>query len=346
MIRPEDRQWLGNDLKTWSQSIRNGYIRSFIIFAFHYLGVFKALKEKPKSVEELANECNINAFLLEGILNFLAFADQIIEKKNGKFSLAKEGKDWLFTDPVIAMSYGAIGAYSCLLYELVPSLREEKRYGKDFVRRGDLIAVGSHATGKANYPWVVKQMSRLGVRCVADLGCGSADILISFCSLDPKLKGVGIDISVTALEEAKHRVKKAGLKDRIRLVEGDITNPRSFVTEIQDVDAFNGIMVFHEFLRDGEDKVVQIFRKMKELFPGRYLFIGEFDRISDEEFEKMPMPERIHPLFYQFVIHPLTWQGQPIEKEKWLDIFKRAGLSVIKVEDKFPFRLVEFVLKF
>jgi hypothetical protein len=189
-------------------------------------------------------------------------------------------------------------------------------------------------------------MAHLGVRCVADLGCGSADILISLCSLDTSLKGVGIDISQEALKEAKRRVEGGKLSQRIRLIEGDITQPESFASEIKEVNAFNAIMVFHEFLKHGQDYVVEIFKKMKKLFPGRYMFIGEFDRIGDEEFENMPLPERIHPLFYQFVIHPLTWQGQPIEKEKWLDIFQKAGLEIIQVEDKFPFRLVEFVLRF
>ena len=74
--------------------------------------------------------------------------------------------------------------------------------------------------------------------------------------------------------------------------------------------------------------------------------MGEFDRITDEEYQAMPYPDRIHPLFYQYVIHPLTWQGLPQEKEVWLRMFDRAGLKVVKMKDDFPFRLVEFVLQF
>ena len=51
----------------------------------------------------------------------------------------RKGHEWLFTDPVLAMSFGAVGAYSYILTELVPSLRNEKKYNR-FCKKGDLIA--------------------------------------------------------------------------------------------------------------------------------------------------------------------------------------------------------------
>ena len=54
------------------------------------------------------------------------------------------------------MSFGAVGAYSYILTELVPSLRNEKIWNR-FCKKGDLIAKGYH-TGKGNYPWVLDKM--------------------------------------------------------------------------------------------------------------------------------------------------------------------------------------------
>lgn len=337
--------WLGDDVKTWSQSIRNGYARAFILFALHETGVFEVLRRSgPKTVKELAAECGLNAYLLDGVLHFLAFADRVLQKEGDRFALTDRGK-WLFTDPVLAMSFGAVGAYACLLYELVPALREETRYGVGFVRRGDWLARGSYYTGKSNYPWVVSELTTRGVRTFADLGCGSGETLIAFCRLDPALRGIGIDISEEALEEARRRVAEAGLTDRIRLVKGDFTRPETFASEVKEVGAFNGIMSFHEFLRDGEEPVVQLFAGLKRQFPGRYIFVGEFNRLSDEEVKALPFPDRIHPLFYQYIIHPLTWQGLPTTKARWLSMFERAGLELELVKDDFPFRLVEYILR-
>ncbi len=339
-------EFLGKDSKFWTQSIRNGYIRAHLIFAMHETGVFETLKAKGNlSVEEIAKKNKLNPILLKGVLNFLYHSDKILIKKNDKFCLTDFGKENLFTDALLTMSFGAVGAYSCILTELVPSLRNEKKYGEDYIRPGDLIAKGSYYTGRKNYPWVVENMKKLGVKKVADLGCGSADVLISLCEQDKNLQGVGVDLSDDALKEAKERIKKKGLEKRISLVQGDLYNPSTFSNKIQDVDGFNAIMVMHEFLRDGKEKVIQMFKDMKKEFKGKYFFLGEFDCIEDEEYQKMPYPDRIHFLFYQHVIHPLTWQGLTF-KEEWIDIFKKSGVELVKMEDKLNFRLVQFILKF
>lgn len=338
--------WLGRDPKSWIQGIRNGYTRAFILFALHETGVFEALDSGPaKTVEELAAECRLDPVLLDGVLNYLTYADAVLQKEGEHFSLTHQGR-WLFEDSTLAMAFGAVGSYACLLTELVPALRGQKRYGVDFERRGDLLAKGSYYTGRGNYPWLVSQLGRLGVRTVADLGCGSADVLIEFCKLDSRLKGVGIDISSQALRVAQARIDEAGLGSRIRLVQGDLTHPETFGKEVQEVEAFNGTMVLHEFLREGEAAVEEILRRMKQHFPKKYFLLGEFNRVSDQEFKNLPYPDRVHPLFYQYIIHPLTRQGMPLPKEQWLNIFKKADLRLLLVKDDLPFRLVEYLLQF
>ena len=104
-------------------------------------------------------------------------------------------------------------------------------------------------------------------------------------------------------------------------------------------------MVMHEFLRDGEDSVVKIFKSMKQEFKGKYFFLGEFDCLEDNEYQQMRYPDRIHYLFYQHMIHPLTNQGLTT-KEGWLNIFRKADIQVIEMNDKLSFRLVQFILKF
>ena len=339
-------EFLGSDSKFWTQSIRNGYVRSHLIFAMHETGVFESLKNNDHlSSEELAKKNKLNPVLLKGVLNFLYHSDKILSKKDGKFSFTEFGRKNLFTDALLTMSFGAVGAYSCILTELVPSLRNEKKYGEDYIRPGDLIAKGSYYTGRKNYPWVIENMKKLGVKKVADLGCGSADVLISLCQQDKDLSGVGVDISDKALDEAKDRISEKGLQNRISLVQGDLYKPSTYSSKIKDVDGFNAIMVMHEFLRDGKEKVIQMFKDMKKEFKGKYFFLGEFDCLEDKEYQKMPYPDRIHFLFYQHVIHPLTWQGLTF-KEEWLDIFKQADVELVKMEDKLNFRLVQFVLKF
>lgn len=345
-IDPGD--WLGKDIKSWARSIRNGYVRAFILFALHETGVFDLLRKgRPITAKQIAAKCNLEPNILEGILNFLYHADRVLIKEDSKFSLSKYGHDWLFTDMVLTMSYGLVGAASCLLYELVPVLRGEKKYGVDFTRRGDLVAKGSYYTSSQNYPWIIDELKKLGVKVVADLGCGSAKILIDFCKIDPDIQGVGLDISSEALKEAQQNIKKEGLSKRIKLVEADITKPNTYSLNLNEVEAFNAIMVLHEFLRDGDTFVIGLLQKLKKNFPGRYCFVGELNPLTDREYQSIPYPDRIHMLCNQYITHQITaGKGLLMTKQQWLRLFKKADVEIIKVKDDFPFRLVEYVLRF
>ena len=346
---PNPQDWLGGDLITWSQSIRNGYIRAYTIFALLETGVFAALKNgEKKSAEKLSQKCNIEPYLLDGILNFLVYSDIVLEKTENLYFLTDKGREYLFTDVMTTLSWGAVGGYSCILTELIPALRREKKYGEDFIRRGDYVAISSQATGNGMYSWVVSELARLNVETVLDLGCGTAGVLINFCQINPNLKGIGVDIDARAIEEATRRVKVAGMEDRIKLVEGDITKPETYQAQAGHFQAINSIMAMHEFLRDSEDFVVDILKDMKAKFPGVYFLLGEVDTYSDSEIMNIPYPNRIHYLFYQYMIHPLTWQGMPMPKENWVNLFQRAGLEIIKVKEDLPslLRLVGIVGKF
>lgn len=339
--------WLGDDLKTWSQSIRNGFVRAHLLFTLHETGVFELLRKGvPLKVEQIANHCNLDANVLEGVLNFLYHADKVLIKKDESFSLSEYGEEWLFTDTVLTMSYGLIGAASCLYTELVPVLRKEKKYGIDFIRKGDLVAKGSYYTSSQNYPWIISEMKELGVNVVADMGCGSAKILIDFCNLDSDIKGIGLDISSEALSEAANNIARERLSDRITLVEADISKPKTYCSQLKDVEAFNAIMVLHEFFRDGEEAVLKLLHDLKECFPGRYLFLGELNPLTDEEYQNIPRPDRIHILCNQYITHYITG-GKALltRKPEWLRIFEKAGVRIIKVKDDFGSRLVEYVLQ-
>ena len=109
--------------------------------------------------------------------------------------------------------------------------------------------------------------------------------------------------------------------------------------------AFNAIMALHEFLRDGEQAVIDVLKKMKNEFPGSYFVLGEFNKCKDDEFQKIPIYEKMHMLFYQEIIHGLTDQGLA-SLESWKKMFKAADVELLEYKSDFPFRLIEYVIKF
>ena len=56
---------------------------------------------------------------------------------------------------------------------------------------------------------------------VLDLGTGSGCLLLSFLSERPRLQGVGVDLSLEALEYAKHNAAQLGLADRAAFVQSN-----------------------------------------------------------------------------------------------------------------------------
>jgi SAM-dependent methyltransferase len=334
MSNGEPTPWSGDDLSSWTADIRNGYSRAYIIHALRATGVLEALRDAGSagaSAAELAARCRVDPALLEGVLHYLALADAVIDKRGDRFRLGERGA-WLF-DPALEQSMLTfIDAYGCVMTELLPALRNEKRYGVDFVRSGEAVAVLSHLGLKATYGWVTGELARVGTRVAADLGCGSAEALIAFCQARPELHGIGIDVSRDALAEAERRVAAAGLADRVSLVWGDLTRPETLETPaLADVDTFTCTTVLHEFLRDGEDAVIAILHDLARRFPRRHLIVGEFDALTDEEYRAMPARARVRKLWYQYLMHPLSLQGSPLAREDWIDLFERAGLDVLAV---------------
>jgi SAM-dependent methyltransferase len=258
------------------------------------------------------------------------------------------GKKRIFSDQAMAMALGAVGAYHVLLTNFTSTMKNELVYGKDFIRDGRLVAKSSVLTGKANYSWVAQKISDLKVDTVVDLGCGSGDIIIDFCKKQNSFRGIGLDIDPQAIQVAKENVKKNQLDDRIELITGDMLDPSTYSHKIESKGekvAFNAIMALHEFLIHGEIAVVNVLKKMKKEFPGSYFILGEFNRCTDEEFSKIPLYERMHMLFYQEIIHGLTDQDLA-SLGTWKKMFNEADVELVEYKSDFPFRLVEYVLKF
>ncbi|KZM51509.1 class I SAM-dependent methyltransferase [Labrenzia sp. OB1] len=74
---------------------------------------------------------------------------------------------------------------------------------------------------------------------VLELGCGTGRNLIAAARRYPQARFYGLDISRQMLETAQTNIAKAGLRDRISLIEGDAANP--VVTDRLGVPAFDRV---------------------------------------------------------------------------------------------------------
>lgn len=349
-VRPADapasEDLLGDTPATWREGMRNGYLRWFLVHALMQTGASDELRRRGArgaTAEELASACGVDGYLLHHVLTYLSHADRVLRKEQDRFHLTERG-EWLFAPGMKDALIVSIDAYGCILAELVPALKGEKRYGRDFKRRGDAVAAASLIATRPNYPFIIDTLRRYDITCVADLGCGAAGLLVDFCRLAPELRGVGVDVDPGSLAEAARTLAHTGLSDRVALIRADIGAPEELAArpELEPVQAFNCCGVLHEFFRDGDDAVVDILRRFKRLFPGRYFFLGEFRARTDDEYQRAPLLERTRPLWFQHLMHPLSLQGLPRTRDEWGQIFDRAGVQQVDVRDYF---LDQYVLK-
>jgi SAM-dependent methyltransferase len=315
-----------------------------LLFALEETQVFNALRaagNEGKTGAELAEECDLEIGLLEGALDYLTFSDIVLSKTGERYALTEQGREWLGQDATLNITY-MMAAYAPQLEQLVPALRRQKRYGRDFVRSGSLLAFASWKGARSTYPWIVQEMRSLGVSVATDLGCGVGGLLVDFCKLDPAFRGVGVDIDHDAVGQARRNVREQGLANRIRIIHGDLARPETFAGEIETTQAFNALGIVHELLRDGEDAVAHMFSRMKELFPGRYFFLGEFSRVPDEGWAQIAPADRMKRLHYQHIMHPMSLQGPLLSRDRWLALLKRVDVTCLKVESFF---VDEYVLQ-
>lgn len=337
---------LGDTPQAWREGMRNGYLRWFLVHALVQTGVGEELRRRGPAgatAMELAEAARVDADLLTYVLTYLSHADRILHKEGERFRFTERG-EWMFAPGMKDALIVSVDAYGCILTELVPALKREKRYGQDFCRRGDAVAAASLIATRPNYPFIIETLRRYEIGSVADLGCGAAGLLIDFCRLAPELRGVGVDLDAGSLSEARRELASAGFSDRIGLIQGDIGDPEGLAArpELECVQAFNCCGVLHEFFRDGDEAVVDILRRYRQLFPGRYFFLGEFRARTDEEYQSTPLLERTRPLWFQHLMHPLSLQGLPKTRGEWAIIFERAGVQLIDVRDYF---LDQYVLR-
>ncbi len=318
----------------WRETMRNGYVRAYLLFALHDTGVLEALRAAPDGLTtgELADRLGLDGKRLEHVLTYAKLSDEVLAQTGDRWRLGERGA-WAFEPRTMHLLYNNVGAYSCILSELVPVLKKEKVYGTDFVRRGDYLAIGTRGVTVESHDGIMSEIRRLGIRTFGDLGCGSAHLLVKFCREAPDIKGVGVDISEGALTSARDTIGAADMASRIRLVLGDVGQPETYADKVQDVELFVCIAVLHEFLRDGEQGVLDVLARMRKCFPGKYLILGEFDRLPPESYNEVPLDVRFRYLFYQELMHPLSNQGL-MSRADWIRTFETAGVEVLSVQKR------------
>ncbi|WSQ12840.1 methyltransferase [Streptomyces sp. NBC_01231] len=119
-------------------------------------------------------------------------------------------------------------------------LRDPVAAGARYRRDGRRVAVSSRWIGSYGfYPGVVSEITGREPRRVVDLGAGAGGLLIHLLTALPDSTALALDLSAAACDEAAEAARRAGVGDRLRVVN------RSIESLVEDDSPLRGADVVH-----------------------------------------------------------------------------------------------------
>jgi len=207
------------DAKTRLSEIANGYQHSVVLLTACKLGVFAALGEGARRVDDLGRELKLDRRGLEIVLLALT-ADGFLKREGDGFRVVPDYAPYVLAGSPHTQASMFNHAYSCLLrwaqLETVlktgrPAPRETGLTGEQELR--DFICGMANISRESSAEVAVK-VDLSGYRRMLDLGGGPGTSSIVFARKHPNLRCVVFDLK-GAIAIAREEIEKAGLSDRV-----------------------------------------------------------------------------------------------------------------------------------
>jgi len=263
----------------------------------------------------------LDRHVLESILTYLD-GTSLVRYENGRVRVLEELRR-LMAEPrgFFELTY----AYEPIFHRLTDLLRGEARYPDDVGRLGKYVGRGSGQLCRTlPYPILTDMLRRRGATKMLDLGCGDLALLFYACEALPEIRCVGIDIDPPTVAYAREVLAGSPFADRIEVAEADMFALGDVAAAHPDIDAISAVDTYHEYLSEGEEKVVGLLAGLRATFPTALLYVGEFCKQPHEKLRRRPTAFLEHHLY-----HDLTNQVIS-DAEGWRRMVAAAGLTIVE----------------
>lgn len=296
--------------------IMSAYTTCTVLSALEKLGVLDPLAEHGVVPAELGHE----EFLGAATWRYLTERG-VVRAEGERLVLTDAGRD-LYRERGYLLWLA--GGYGDALNALDTLLTKEQKFGVDVERDLRWVAVGSALIGAADLrAELLEILDSIEFSTIADIGCGNGHFLIDLCQVTDA-DGVGYDISPASCTEARREVAKAGLADRISIVEVDATDVES-VPRLEEVQLVIAFFFMHEMLEHGKDTLVHYLSGLFRRLPaGAYVLTAEIappERSADTA-------EYFSP---EYVYTQALMSQHMMSGEDWGGTFAKAGFEVARI---------------
>jgi SAM-dependent methyltransferase len=293
-----------------------GYTICTVFAALESLGVLTELAASGLRPDQ----CGANTFLTEATFRYLTERD-IVRFEDDRYQLTEFGQSIYADRGYLVWLSGGYGEAMNVFGDLLTGKRQ---FGPDVDRDVRWVAVGSALIGQKDlWPYVVELARQFEFKRVADLGCGNAHYLISLCQA-VGAEGIGVDISPAACQEAEQEVAKAGLGDRISIIEADAGDLKA-VPGIDKVDLVFTFFFLHEILEHGFDVLVAYLRQIQESLPsGAHMLTAEVAPPGGEE-------DGVELFTPEYALTQALMEQRLLDEAGWSRAFTEAGFEIVQI---------------
>ncbi len=233
------------------------FFRTRVAGALVELGVIDRLAERPARSDELATELGLDAETLHRVLRFAA-AQRLVDLRGGRFSLARKGRG-LASAAEPTVSFWARHVNTPAVQDPWANLAESIRTGEpcfpavmgksiwshfaEHPEEERLFASSMREMSALVAPWIVAGYPWPEHGTVCDIAGGSGPVLAAVLSSRPQLRGKLVE-APGVLPEAERHLGRAGVRDRVDLVDGNI---------FEGIEAEGDLYLLKDIVHDWDD---------------------------------------------------------------------------------------------
>ncbi|WP_159080374.1 SAM-dependent methyltransferase [Nocardia suismassiliense] len=291
-----------------------GYVICSVFAALESAGVLADLAATGLRPDDVGS----NSFLTEATFDYLAQRGIVCTDGDTRYRLTELGR---FIHADRGYLVWLAGGYGAPLTAFGDLLTDAQTFGKEVDRDVRWVAVGTALVGRNDlWPYVLEVVRAFEFHRIADLGCGNGQSLISLCQV-VGATGIGVDISPAACAEAGREVARAGLSDRIEIIEADAGNLKS-VPGIDEVDLVITFFFLHEVLEHGYDALVAYLRQIQESLPAKaHILTAEIGPPDSN----LDTSEVLAP---EYALTQALMKQHLLDEKGWQRAFTEAGFEV------------------
>jgi hypothetical protein len=319
--------------ESWFHHRATLYVETQILFHLNQVGVLHLLDQGgAHTPQQIANALHLEAGTTAALLDYLFEVDNLLDRnQQDQYSLSAFGRKVIdrFSDrkaeaaqQSINMFDVRVGAYGPVWQNLGQMLRGDSRYGEDFHRQGHYAENGVFKLAMNFWPSLLEQIEELEVDRIVEVGL-TTGLLEKLGERYPAHLLYGLDKSAQAIASNAASAAAKEIKN-IRWIQSDYFELDGWCKA---VDAkHKGVIYslhFHELLALGEDKFVEVLRKLKTRLPNWAVIAFEQPRLPHDE--KASTPETLW-LYSQsnILIHHLIGNGKILSRDAWMNLGYQA----------------------